>query len=77
MDEKLIIQYLEFVADGLLTKLDCEKEYGSKNPFEFIDVSSLHGKSTLLEKRVGEYQKAGAVKKENDPNKINSDANFK
>lgn len=66
MNSKLMTQYLEYVTDRLLTELDCEKEYGTANPFDFMDMISLQGKTNFFEKRVGEYQKAGVVKDKDD-----------
>jgi ribonucleoside-diphosphate reductase subunit M2 len=51
-------QYIEFVADRLLVSLDNEKVYKSTNPFDFMDMISLQGKSNFLEKRVSDYSKA-------------------
>ena len=50
MNSKLMIQYLEFVADRLLVELDCEKEYNVTNPFDFMDMISLQGKTNFFEK---------------------------
>jgi len=69
MNSKLMSQYLEFVTDGLLQDLGCEKEYGTANPFDFMDMISLQGKTNFFEKRVSEYQKAGVLNKEEDENK--------
>ena len=76
MNAKLMTQYLEFVADRLLAELECEKEYGSANPFDFMDMINLQGKTNFFEKRVGEYQKAGVMNKDKDTNKISFDADF-
>ncbi len=59
MNADLMNQYIEFVADRLLTELGCEKVYNSTNPFDFMDMISLQGKTNFFEKRVAEYQKAG------------------
>ncbi len=76
MNAKLMTQYLEFVADRLLVEMECEKEYGSTNPFDFMDMINLQGKTNFFEKRVGEYQKAGVMNKDKDTNKISFDADF-
>lgn len=76
MNAKLMTQYLEFVADRLLVELECEKEYGTANPFDFMDMINLQGKTNFFEKRVGEYQKAGVMNKDKDTNKISFDADF-
>ena len=58
MNSDLMIQYLEFVADRLLVELNCDKEYNVTNPFDFMEMISLQGKTNFFEKRVGEYKKA-------------------
>lgn len=54
-------QYIEFVADRLLFALGCSKIYKATNPFDWMDMISLQGKTNFFEKRVGEYQKAGVM----------------
>ena len=78
MNAKLMTQYLEFVTDRLLVELQCEKVYNSTNPFDFMDMISLQGKTNFFEKRVSEYQKAGVLNKEKDSDsqKISFDADF-
>ncbi|KAI8467291.1 MAG: ferritin-like superfamily [Monoraphidium minutum] len=61
MNGKLMAQYIEFVADRLLVALGCEKHYHSSNPFDWMEVISLQGKTNFFEKRVGEYQKNGPM----------------
>lgn len=58
MNAKLMCQYIEFVADRLLVSLGNEKVYNSTNPFDFMDMISLQGKTNFFEKRVSDYQKA-------------------
>lgn len=53
-----MITYIEFVADRLLIELGQGKIYGSKNPFDFMDMISLQGKTNFFEKRVSDYSKA-------------------
>jgi len=65
MNCELMVQYIKFVADRLLMELDCDKHYNTTNPFDFMENISLEGKTNFFEKRVGEYQKAGAVMKGN------------
>merc|ERR1719373_1416747 len=67
MNSKLMAQYIEFVADRLCHALGCEKIYKANNPFEWMEMISLQGKTNFFERRVGEYQKAGvmASKEEN------------
>ncbi len=78
MNSKLMTQYLEFVTDRLLVELECEKVYNATNPFDFMDMISLQGKTNFFEKRVSEYQKAGVLNKEKDADsqKISFDADF-
>lgn len=57
MNEKLMAQYIEFVADFWLVELGCTKVFNSENPFDFMEMLSLQGKTNFFEKRVGEYQK--------------------
>lgn len=76
MNSNLMTQYLEFVTDRLLGELDCEKEFNTSNPFDFMDMISLQGKTNFFEKRVSEYQKAGVTNTDKDSNKISFDADF-
>lgn len=76
MNSKLMTQYLEFVTDRLLVELELEKEFNVTNPFDFMDMISLQGKTNFFEKRVGEYQKAGVLNKENSETKFSMDADF-
>lgn len=62
MNADLMGQYVEFVADRLLVQLGYNKLFNSSNPFDFMDMISLQGKTNFFEKRVGEYQKAGVMK---------------
>ena len=61
MNDKLMGQYIEMCADRLLTSLGCSKIWNTTNPFEFMELISLQGKTNFFEKRVGEYQKAGVM----------------
>ncbi len=77
MNSNLMTQYLEFVTDRLLVELQCEKEFNTKNPFDFMDMISLQGKTNFFEKRVAEYQKAGVANStDKEANKISFDADF-
>jgi ribonucleoside-diphosphate reductase beta chain len=66
MNADLMSQYIEFVADRLLTELGNDKIYNTSNPFDFMDMINLQGKTNFFEKRVGEYQKAGVLNQENN-----------
>jgi ribonucleotide reductase beta subunit family protein with ferritin-like domain len=59
MNSALMSQYIKFVADRLLFQLGVPKHYKLENPFEWMELISLQGKTNFFEKRVGEYQKAG------------------
>lgn len=59
MNADLMKQYIEFVADRLLVALGYSKMYNTKNPFDWMELISLQGKTNFFEKRVGEYQKSG------------------
>ncbi|WP_228852705.1 ribonucleotide-diphosphate reductase subunit beta [Aegicerativicinus sediminis] len=76
MNANLMAQYLEFVTDRLLTELNCDKVYNTANPFDFMDMISLQGKTNFFEKRVSEYQKAGVLNKEEEKDKFSFDADF-
>nr|WP_322623164.1 ribonucleotide-diphosphate reductase subunit beta [uncultured Flavobacterium sp.] len=76
MNSALMTQYLEFVTDRLLVELGCERVYNGTNPFDFMDMISLQGKTNFFEKRVSEYQKAGVMNKDTDAQKISFDADF-
>ena len=76
MNAVLMTQYLEFVADRLLVELGCEREYNTSNPFDFMDMISLQGKTNFFEKKVAEYQKAGVMNTDSEAQKITFDADF-
>ena len=77
MNADLMQQYIEFVADRLLVELGNEKVYNATNPFDFMDMISLQGKTNFFEKRVGDYQKAGVMNSVNDADKgFSLDADF-
>ncbi len=63
MNAEMMSQYIEFVADRLLLSLGCEKVYNTANPFPWMDMISIQGKTNFFEKRVGDYQKAGVMTK--------------
>ena len=54
-------QYIEFVADRWLSELGYPKMFNATNPFDFMEMISLEGKTNFFEKRVGDYQKAGVM----------------
>jgi len=57
MNSRLMEQYIEYVADFWMSALGCKKVYNVENPFDFMDMISLQGKTNFFEKRVAEYQK--------------------
>jgi ribonucleoside-diphosphate reductase beta chain len=61
MNAKLMSQYIEFVADRWLDELGYDKLYNATNPFDFMEMISLQGKTNFFEKRVGDYQKSGVL----------------
>jgi ribonucleoside-diphosphate reductase subunit M2 len=61
MNNELMTKYIEFVADRLLVSLGHPKLYNAVNPFDWMELISLQGKTNFFEKRVGEYQKAGVM----------------
>jgi ribonucleoside-diphosphate reductase beta chain len=61
MNADLMSQYIEFVADRWLTELGYSKIYNASNPFDFMEMISLQGKTNFFEKRVGDYQKSGVM----------------
>lgn len=73
MNANLMKEYLEFVTDRLLVTLGYEKEYGTKNPFDFMENIALEGKTNFFERRVGEYQKAGILNKSEDDFSFDAD----
>ena len=79
MNADLMSQYVEFVADHLLAELGLEKHYNTENPFDFMDMISITGKTNFFERRVSEYQKTGVKKSgrekhtEGNPFSLNTD----
>ncbi|MGB0402484.1 MAG: ribonucleotide-diphosphate reductase subunit beta [Salibacteraceae bacterium] len=76
MNSKLMTQYIEFVADRLLMELGNDKVYNVENPFDFMEMISLQGKTNFFEKRVAEYQKAGVSGQEAGGQSFSLDADF-
>ena len=66
MNADMMSQYIEFVADRLLMSLGVTKVYGTANPFSWMDMISIQGKTNFFEKRVGDYAKAGVMTKRED-----------
>lgn len=81
MNADLMGQYIKFVADRLLKALGCSKEYNTTNPFDFMELISMEGKTNFFERKVGEYQKNGVMAglsggNNNNSNEFTLDADF-
>ncbi|KAG5475971.1 hypothetical protein CUR178_03686 [Leishmania enriettii] len=76
MNSELMAQYIEFVADRLLVSLGEEKHYNATQPFDFMEMISLQGKTNFFEKKVGEYQKAGVMSTEGTSKKFSLSEDF-
>ncbi len=76
MNSRLMSQYIEFVADRLLLSLGYAQIFNSKNPFEWMEMISLQGKTNFFEKDVSEYQKAGVMNYGKKKAKFNIDIDF-
>lgn len=61
MNKKLMTQYIKYVADYWVKKLGYAKIYYAKNPFSFMDMNGIDGKTNFFEQRVTEYQRASSV----------------
>jgi len=68
MNKDMMTQYIEFVADRLLIALGHQKRFHTKNPFDWMELISLQGKTNFFERRVGEYQKAGVMTADKEEN---------
>lgn len=80
MNSRLMAQYIEFVSDRLIVALGYPKRFGATNPFEFMDLISMQGKTNFFERRVGEYSKASIQSKISEDSPTNDrfslDADF-
>lgn len=76
MNADLMCQYIEFCADRLLLSLGCAKFYNASNPFDFMEMISLQGKTNFFEKRVAEYQKAGVMGNKEENSAFSLDEDF-
>jgi ribonucleotide reductase beta subunit family protein with ferritin-like domain len=68
MNAKTMGDYIEFVADQLLADLGVPKHYGTKNPFPWMEMLGLEGKTNFFERKVSEYAKAGVTSGNNELN---------
>ncbi|WP_448698928.1 ribonucleoside-diphosphate reductase small subunit [Mucilaginibacter sp. AW1-3] len=76
MNAKLMSQYIEFVADRWLVELGYDKIYNAANPFDFMEMISLQGKTNFFEKRVGDYQKSGVLNNDAKSQAFSLDEDF-
>ena len=66
MNSRDMSQYIQFVADRLAVQFGCRKIYNASNPFDFMELISLEGKTNFFEKKVSEYSKPGVGMKAED-----------
>merc|ERR1712137_131596 len=76
MNSELMTSYIEFVADRLLTALGHSKLFGASNPFDWMELISLQGKTNFFEKRVGDYQKANVMSSGEESRAFSLDVDF-
>jgi ribonucleoside-diphosphate reductase beta chain len=76
MNAELMVQYIKFVADHLMVSLGFNKIYNAENPFDWMELISIQGKTNFFEKRVGDYQKAGVLNKNETGNFFSLDEDF-
>lgn len=76
MNADLMSQYIEFTADRLLVALGYDKLFEVKNPFDFMELISLQGKTNFFEKKVGEYQMAGVMQDKEDMYEFDTTRDF-
>lgn len=74
MNKNLMKQYIENISDRLLLMLGLEKIYHAENPFEWMELISVQGKTNFFEKRVGEY--ANIAKSDKEENVFSIDGDF-
>ena len=76
MNAKLMCQYIECIADRLLVELRCPKVYHATNPFDFMEMISLEGKTNFFERKVSEYKKASGSSQELGGGRFSTEADF-
>ena len=76
MNKNLMSEYVEYVADHLLAELGMGKLYGTPNPFDWMELISLQGKTNFFEKRVGEYQKSNVMNGSENGHTFRTDEDF-
>jgi len=76
MNKDLMSQYIEYVADRLLLMFGLEKVYQSENPFDWMELIAVQGKTNFFEKRVGEYANKANPNIEKGKDDIDFDSDF-
>ena len=76
MNKDLMSQYIEYVSDRLLKMFGLEPIYNAQNPFDWMEMISIQGKTNFFEKRVGEYSNKSNPNIDPDKNEINFDDDF-
>ena len=76
MNSDMMGEYIEFCADRLLEALGCPKVYNANNPFDWMVMISLQGKTNFFEKRVGEYAKANVGQEQGASHTFSMDDDF-
>jgi len=76
MNATLMTKYIEFVSDRLLVALGQPKIFNTQNPFDWMELISLQGKTNFFEKRVSEYQKSGVASSNSNSKVFTTDAEF-
>lgn len=76
MNSKLMSEYIEFCADRLIYALGYNKLYNTLNPFDWMELISLQGKTNFFEKRVSDYAKHSVVNNDKEDNIFTTDADF-
>lgn len=76
MNAEMMKEYIKFVADRLMLELGFSEIYHSQNPFDWMELISLQGKTNFFEKRVSEYQKAGIMTASKSEQGFNLNADF-
>ena len=76
MNSRLMCQYIEFCADRVLIELQCPLHYNATNPFNWMEMITLQGKTGFFEKRVAEYAKSGVGNNSVDNHCFDLDADF-
>ena len=76
MNAEWMKQYIEFCADRLIYALGYNKKYNASNPFDWMELISLQGKTNFFERRLAEYQRAGVAIEAKDDYVFNTNAEF-